>query len=471
MPETVKTDLCIIGAGSGGLSAAAGAAQMGADVVLLEGGKMGGDCLNYGCVPSKALIAAAKHARAMTSGAEFGVTPVEPDVDFARAKEHVLSVIAKIAPHDSVERFEGLGVRVVQEYGAFVSPGEVVAGDHRIKARRFIIATGSSPFVPPIPGLETTPFETNETIFEMRDRPEHLVVIGGGPIGLEMAQAHRRLGCRVTVLEGLKALSRSHPEHAAVVLAQLRQEGIVIHEGASVERIEGGGGTVTARASGGLTVDGTNLLVAVGRKPNIDRLNLAAAGIEAGRAGIKVDSSLKTANRRVYAIGDAAGGPQFTHAAGYHASVVLKSALFGLPSKVRADHMPSATYTDPEIAEAGLSEQDALKKFGGKAEIISFDYAENDRALAEGLTQGQVRATVVRGRPVGASIVGSQAGEMIHIWSMAIANRLKMNAFASMIAPYPTIGEVSKRAAGAYFSKRLFGSGVVKTVVRMVQRF
>ena len=275
MTQTVKTDLCVIGAGSGGLSVAAGAVQMGADVVLLEGGKMGGDCLNYGCVPSKALIAAGKHAHAMTTGAKFGVSPVTPEIDFAKAKEHVFSVIRKIEPHDSVERFEGLGVKVIQEYGTFLSPAEVQAGDVRIRARRFVIATGSSPFVPPIPGLDTVPHETNETIFELRARPEHLLVIGGGPIGMEMAQAHRRLGCEVTVLEGLKALGRSHPEHAAVVIEQLRREGIRIFEGAMAERIAGKKGAIKIKTADGMSIEGSDLLVAVGRKPNVERLNLA----------------------------------------------------------------------------------------------------------------------------------------------------------------------------------------------------
>lgn len=471
--KVIKADLCIVGGGSGGLSAAAGAAQMGADVVLLEGGKMGGDCLNYGCVPSKALIAAAKHAHAMTTGAPFGVTPVaKPEVNFATVKDHVFSVIAKIEPHDSVARFEGLGVRVIQEYGEFISSNEMAAGPYRIKARRFIIATGSSPFVPPIPGWDDTPYETNETIFEMRQRPNHLVIIGGGPIGMEMAQAHRRLGCQVTVLEGLKALGRSHPEHAAIVLEQMKEEGIVIHEDVSAERIESTeSGGVRVHASGELIIEGSHLLMAVGRKPNIGKLNLESANIETHRTGIKVDSSLKTTNRRVYAIGDVIGGAQFTHVAGYHASVVLKSALFGLPSKVRHDHIPSATYTDPEIAEVGLSEQVAREKFGNKAEIITFEFGENDRALAEGKPKGQVRATVVNGKPVGVSIVGVYAGELIQTWALAIANGLKINAFAAMIAPYPTIGEVNKRAAGSYFAKRLFDSDKVKRIVRLVQRF
>ena len=255
----------------------------------------------------------------------------------------MFSVIAKIEPHDSVERFEGLGVRVIQEYGAFSSPTEVVAGKYRIQARRFIISTGSSPFVPPITGLDQTPYETNETIFEMRERPEHLVIIGGGPIGMELAQAHRRLGCRVTVLEGLKALGRSQPEHAAVVLAQLKEEGIDIFEGTSAERIEATANGVIVHASDGISVEGSHLLVAVGRRANLSKLNLEAAGIETHRAGIKVNASLKTSNRRVYAIGDVIGGAQFTHVAGYHASVVLRSALFGLPAKVRSDHIPSTT--------------------------------------------------------------------------------------------------------------------------------
>ena len=469
MTEHVTTDLCVVGGGSGGLSVAAGAVQMGARVVLVEGGKMGGDCLNYGCVPSKALIAAGKHAHAMTTGEPFGVNPVTPVVNFARAKDHVSSVIAKIEPHDSVERFEGLGVRVISEYGSFISRTELEAGDVVVKARRFVIATGSSPFVPPIPGIDTVDYETNETIFDLRDKPEHLIVIGGGPIGMEMAQAHRRLGCDVTVLEGLKALGRSHPSHAAIVIEQMKREGIAIHEGAAAERIEGDNGTITIRTSDGKVIEGTDLLVAVGRKPNLDRLNLEAAGIDRTRGGVKVDGSLKTTNRRVYAIGDVAGLGQFTHVAGYHAGVVIKSALFGLPSRVRTDHIPSATYTDPEIAEVGLSETQAKERFGDKVEVAAFSLAENDRALAEGLKHGEARVLVVKGKPVGASIVGAHAGELIQVWSLAIANGLKMQAMANMISPYPTLGEVNKRAAGAYFSKRLFGNPKVGRIVKFVQ--
>ena len=236
----IDTDICVIGAGSGGLSVAAGAVQMGARVVLIEGGLMGGDCLNYGCVPSKALIASAKHAHAMTTGGPFGVAPVEPRIDYAAAKDHVARVIETIAPVDSQERFESLGVRVVRAYARFTSDREVEAGEDTVRARRFVIATGSSPLVPSIPGLDGVPYLTNETVFALRERPEHLLIVGGGPIGMEMAQAHRRLGCAVTVLEGGRALAKDDPELAAVVVERLREEGVAIEEGARVARVSKG---------------------------------------------------------------------------------------------------------------------------------------------------------------------------------------------------------------------------------------
>ncbi|NOX40532.1 MAG: FAD-dependent oxidoreductase [Alphaproteobacteria bacterium] len=471
MTKVIKTDICVIGGGSGGLSVAAGAVQMGARVVLVEGGAMGGDCLNHGCVPSKSLIAAAKHAHAMTTGGPFGVAPVTPKVDYAAAKDHVAGVIAGIAPHDSVERFEALGVKVITAYGRFISPKKLQAGDVVIKARRFVIATGSSPFVPPIPGLEKLPYLTNETIFELREQPAHLIVIGGGPIGMELAQAHRRLGSEVTVLEGMKALGKDDPEIASIALARLRDEGITIVEGAMAAEIKGRAGQIEVVTKGGPIYQGSHLLMAVGRKPNLDKLGLEAAGVEFSRTGIKVNDSLKTSNRKIYAIGDVAGGLQFTHMAGYHAGIVIRSALFGLPSKASVGHIPWATYTDPEIAQVGLSDAEAQVQFGEKLEVVRFEFAENDRARAELTTTGLIKVMVVKGRPVGASIVGVQAGELISLWSLAIANGLKMGAVAAMVAPYPTIGEVNKRVAGAYFSPRLFENAWVKRVVRLVQWF
>lgn len=460
--EQIKTDILVIGGGSGGLSVAAGAVQMGADVVLLEGHKMGGDCLNYGCVPSKALLSEAKAAHAKGSA---------PKAAYPKAQAHVRDVIATIAPHDSVARFEGLGVRVIEEYGAFTGPRTVRAGDHEITARRIVIATGSSPLVPPIKGLDGVPYETNETIFELKERPEHLLIIGGGPIGMEMAQAHRRLGCAVTVIEGAKALGKDDPEAAAVLLEVLRGEGIAIEEEALAKEIRGKAGAIEVEAEDGRIFKGSHLLMAVGRKANIDRLNLEAAGIETERGAIKVNDALKTSNAKVYAIGDVAGGLQFTHVAGYHAGVIIRSALFGLPSKAKVSHTPWATYTAPELAQVGLTEEAARAAHGNNLEVVRFDYAGNDRAIAEGHTTGFAKVMIVKGRPVGATIVGHQAGELINTWALVLANRMKMSQIAAMVAPYPTIGEINKRVAGAYFSPRLFESKMVKRVVGAVQRW
>lgn len=466
---TIKADICVIGAGSGGLSVAAGAVQMGASVILIEGHKMGGDCLNFGCVPSKALIAAGAQAHAMTRGAQFGVSPTAPKVSYAKAKDHVRSVIKTIEPVDSQERFEGLGVTVLRDHAEFVSPTQVKAGDHVIEARRFVVATGSSPLVPPIPGLDTVPYDTNETIFDLRKKPRHLLIIGGGPIGLEMAQAHCRLGSPVTVVEADRALGKDDPELAKIVLDRLRDEGVEIAEGAVAEKVTGKAGAISIHTADGRVFEGSHLLVAVGRRANVDQLGLNKAGIEVDRF-IKVDAGLRTTNRRVYAIGDVAGPLQFTHVAGYHAGVIIRSMLFGLPSKARTDHIPWATYTDPELAQVGLIEHQARQTYGDAVEVVRFDYAENDRAIATRQTTGLIKVMVHKGRPVGASIVGAEAGELIGIWALAIANKMKMSAIAGMVLPYPTLGEINKRAAGAYFSPRLFENTMVKRIVGFVQK-
>ncbi len=467
----ITTDVLIIGAGSGGLSVAAGAAQMGADVVLLEGHKMGGDCLNYGCVPSKALIATGKAAYGQQHAAQYGVADARAKVDYAAAKDHVADVIARIAPVDSQERFEGFGVKVIREFGRFISKDEVQAGDTVIKARRIVIATGSSPFVPPIPGLDTVPYETNETLFELREKPAHLLIIGGGPIGMEMAQAHIRMGCKVTVIEGDTALGKDDPELAALVLDALREEGVVVEENALAAEIRGKAGAIVVETRDGRVIKGSHLLMAVGRKANTDRLDLERAGIEPTRTGIKVDAGLRSSNRKVYAIGDVAGGLQFTHVAGYHAGVIIRSMLFGLPSRAKVSHIPWVTYTDPELSQVGLTEAQAREKHRDRLEVVRFDYSHNDRAIAERKTKGFIKVMVVKGRPVGASIVGHQAGELINLWALALANNMKMSQIAAMVAPYPTIGEINKRAAGAYFSPRLFENDLVKRVVGIVQRF
>lgn len=469
--KRIKTDVLVIGGGSGGLSVAAGASQMGASVTLLEGHKMGGDCLNFGCVPSKALIASGKAAYSQSHALQYGVADHQPKVDYAAAKDHVADVIATIAPLDSVERFEGLGVNVIEEYGEFISPTEVKAGDTIITARRVVISTGSSPLVPPIPGLENVPYETNETLFELREQPKHLLIVGGGPIGMEMAQAHIRLGSKVTVIEGAKALGKDDPELAEVVLNSLRDEGVEIAEDALAAEIRGKAGAIEVEVKDGRVFEGSHLLMAVGRKANIDKLNIEAAGIERTRTGLVVDAGMRTTNRGVYAIGDVAGGLQFTHVAGYHAGIIIRSMLFGLPSKAKTSHIPWATYTDPELSQVGLTEAQAKEAHGDKLEVVRFHYSHNDRAIAERKTKGFIKLMVVKGRPVGASIVGYQAGELINLWALALANNMKMSQIAAMVAPYPTIGEINKRAAGAYFTPRLFDSAAVKRVVGFVQRF
>ncbi|HSF92676.1 MAG TPA: FAD-dependent oxidoreductase, partial [Paracoccaceae bacterium] len=409
-------------------------------------------------------------AQAMRTGAGFGIAPVEPQVDFAKVMQHVRDTIAKIEPHDSVERFEGLGVNVVQAYGAFISPTELQAGDCVIEARRFVIATGSSPMVPPIPGLSDVPYLTNESVFDQTELPSHLIVIGGGPIGLEMAQAHCRLGAKVTVIEAAKALAKEDPELAAIALEAYRAEGLEILEGHGVEAVAQTADGVAVTLAGGRIITGSHILVAAGRRPNTESLGLEKAGVAAGRTGIAVDGALKTSNRRIYAIGDVTGGMQFTHVAGYQAGVVIRSALFGLPAKARTTHIPWATFTDPEIAHVGLSEAAAREKFGDSVEILRMPYENNDRAVATLQTHGLVKVMVYKGKPVGATIVGAQADELIQTWSLAISSRLKIGDVASMVSPYPTMGELNKRAAGQYYTPRLFENKKVKWVVKLVQK-
>ncbi|MGB0506307.1 MAG: dihydrolipoyl dehydrogenase family protein [Pikeienuella sp.] len=468
----LKPDLCVIGAGSGGLSVAAGAVQMGASVVLVEGGAMGGDCLNSGCVPSKALLAAGTHAHAMTTGAPFGVAPVSPEIDYATAKDHVASVIAKIAPHDSVERFEGLGCTVIQGWAEFVDPRTVEVNGQRIAARRFVIATGSKPAVPPIPGLADVGYLTNETIFALKGRPEHLLIIGAGPIGLEMAQAHSRLGSKVTVVEMATALSGDDPELAEVVIETLRSEGVRILENTGVESAaKNAESQIVLSLNTGEDIVGDAVLVAAGRKPALDRLNLPTAGVNTGRIGIEVDRGLRTSNRRIYAIGDATGGMQFTHVAGYEAGLVIRSALFRMPVKARYDHIPYATYTSPELASVGMSEAAARAEFGDRLEVVTADMSGNDRAVATGATKGMIKVMIVKGRIKGATIVGAGAGEQICLWALAISKGMKIGDIAGFVAPYPTLSELSKRAAGVYFTPRIFENDRLKAVVRFLARF
>jgi len=460
MTEVLRADICVIGAGSAGLSVAAGASQLGAKTVLIESHKMGGDCLNFGCVPSKALLAAAHAAQSARQAGRFGVKLPPPMIDFAAVNSHVQGVIAGIAPHDSQERFEGLGAMVIRAAAAFTGPKEVAAGGYRIRARRFVIATGSTPFVPPLPGLDKLPYFTNETIFDLKSQPRHLLVIGGGPIGCELAQAFRRLGADVTVVEMARLLPKDDPDAAAVVRGRLQAEGVRLLEDTKVMHAVGAEGAITLALdgkNGPQIVTGSHLLIAAGRRANFAGLELEKAGIGATPQGITVDAGLRTGNRRVFAIGDVIGGLQFTHAAGYHAGIVIRRALFRLPAKMNPGAIPWVTYTDPELAQAGETEASARQK-GLEIAVTVSPFARNDRAQTERDSDGFVKViSTKKGRILGATIVGAQAGELIQVWCLAIAQGLKLSAMAGVVAPYPTRGEAGKRAAGDFYAPRLFG--------------
>ncbi|MEM9676960.1 MAG: FAD-dependent oxidoreductase [Pseudomonadota bacterium] len=474
MTTTLKPDICVIGGGSGGLVVASAAAAFGVSVLLVEKGKMGGDCLNYGCVPSKAIIAAGKHAKAIADAPKFGVSAGEAKISFPKVNQHIHSVIDTIAPMDSQERFESLGVTVLREHARFVDKSTVQAGDTVIKARRYVVATGSSAFVPPIPGLDSVPYETNESLFERTRSPGHLIVIGGGPIGLEMAQAHKRLGAKVTVVEGDKALGKDDPELAQIVLDRLRDEDISILEGTKVTSVAGLDRdrvrVNVEHANGSDSIDGDTLLVATGRAATVDGLDLEKAGIEYTRRGIKVTKKMRSTNRRVYAVGDVAGSLQFTHVAGYHAGLVVRALLFRLPAKENTHIIPWCTYTDPELAHVGETEASARKKYKDLT-ILRWPYAENDRSQADGKTDGLIKIMARKnGLIVGVSIAGAMAGEMMNMWALAVSQKLKVRDIAGYVPPYPTVSEIGKRAATSFYApvpKKPF----IRSVVRFLQNF
>ena len=474
MIEHIKADICVIGGGSAGLSVAAGAAQMGARTVLIEGHRMGGDCLNTGCVPSKSLLAAANAAEAIRNASQFGIRIQQPDVDFPAVVRRVHDVIESIAPHDSVERFTGLGCRVIEAEARFVDRGTVVAGDVQVRARRFVIATGSRPLVPPIGGLDEVPFFTNETIFENTVLPEHLIVIGAGPVGCEMAQAHRRLGAWVTLIDLDRMLGKDDVEAVEVVRQQFNGEQIETVESARITRIERsvtGVAVVLVVEQIERRIEGTHLLLAAGRQPNVEHLGLAAAGVSCDAKGITVDARLRTTNKRIYAAGDVVGGSLFTHVAGYHAGIIIRNALFRVPAKTSYDALPWVTYTDPELAQIGLNEAEARTIHGDAVRVARADFAHNDRAQAEGSTQGFLKAIIgKRGRVLGATIVGRHAGELALPWVLAISKGHTIGDLAGLIAPYPTLSEVSKRAAGSYFTPTLY-SARVRRLVRFLGAF
>ncbi|MEZ5945498.1 MAG: FAD-dependent oxidoreductase [Hyphomonas sp.] len=474
MTETLKADLCVIGAGSGGLSAAAGAAMLGLKVVLYEKHEMGGDCLNYGCVPSKALLSCAKAAASVREAGKYGIGASAPTTDWSAVKAHVAGAIATIAPVDSQERFEGLGVTVIREAARFADPKTIVSDTTRTTARRIIIATGSRAFIPPVEGLDRVPYITNESIFTLPDFPSHLVILGGGPIGLEMAQAFRRLGAEVTVIEMGRALARADAGHAAIALDALRAEGVTILEQHKAVRISGEAGKIrvhTENGSGSPVIDGSHLLVAVGRRAVMDGLDLEKGNVYHSPKGIEVGDTLRSrSNPRVWALGDAAGREQFTHVAGWHASVFTRRALFKQRTKATSLPVPAVTYTSPEVAQLALTEADARDQFASGVTTSSFPFHENDRAIAEGKTAGECKLVLHKGRLVGASIVGEGAGDIIQMVGLAMSNGLKLSALTNFISPYPTRAEVVKRAASAHFTPVVFGKNM-RRLVGLLQRF
>jgi pyruvate/2-oxoglutarate dehydrogenase complex dihydrolipoamide dehydrogenase (E3) component len=457
-------DICVIGAGSGGLTVAAGAAQLGANVVLIEEGEMGGDCLNHGCVPSKALLAAAHQAAIVSHAKKFGVSFRPPTVNRGGVAKHIAGVIAGIAPQDSVARFEGLGVTVIQGRAVFNTPETAKVNGQLIQAKRFVIATGSKPVLPPITGLDDVAAFTNETIFALTDPIEHLLVIGGGPIGVELAQAQRRLGAKVTLVEMARILPKDDADLVAFVRTALIADGVDLKEGHNIVRLENGtdGIEVHLANNEGVTqqITVSHVLVAVGRRPNTDNLGLELANVTLNGSAIQVDARLRTSNPRVYAIGDCTGAPAFTHVAGYHGGIVLRNILFRLRAKVNPDLIPWVTFTEPELAYVGLLESAARARFKDvRAETLDFD--ANDRARTERREAGRIKIVLrAGGQILGVGIVGPQAGELLAPWCLAMARGLRLSAMAGLLLPYPTLSEISKRVAGNYYAPRLFSVGV-----------
>lgn len=459
MSKTVhEVDLCVIGAGSAGLSAAYGASHLGRSVVLFERENMGGDCLNTGCVPSKALIKAAKVAHDRRHGAEFGIAPVEPEIDFAAVKAHIQGVIDHIAPVDSVERYQGFGVTVLTEDARFEDEKTVVSDNHIVRAKRIIVAAGSRASAPPIPGLKDVPYLTNETIFQVPTLPKHLLIIGSGPIGLEMGQSFRRLGSKVTIVDIVEPLGRSDPDHAKVLIDALKDEGVNFRAPVKTTLISKTVRTFKIEFEDGESITGSHLLVAAGRAPNVESLDLEKGGVKYDRAGIDTDEALRTSNPRVYAAGDiVAGKGGLTHAAGHHAGALIKNLYFMPPglgakfAKATTNRMPAVIYTQPELGTIGAGHEAAAK-------TVHFEFAENDRSIAERDTVGGVKLYLdSKSKIIGASCVGSQAGEIINTISLAMAGGLKLSQISSMISPYPTRTEVVKRAASSHFTAAIFG--------------
>jgi pyruvate/2-oxoglutarate dehydrogenase complex dihydrolipoamide dehydrogenase (E3) component len=445
-------DIVVIGGGSGGLVVAAGGATLGAKVALVEKHRLGGDCLWYGCVPSKALLKSARIAHQMRHAEQWAIDPAHVRPDLAKVMERVAGVIKTIEPTDSPERFRGLGVDVIFGDGKFVGPDAFEVNGRMLTAKTFVIATGSRPAVPRLPGIEATPFLTNETVFDLREPVPALLVIGAGPIGTEMAQAFRRLGSDVTAIDiATRILPREDADLATVVHERLKAEGVRYHLGASILGFEGRKGDVrvTVRGSDGMpaVLTGTHLLIAAGRTANIAGLQLDAANVRVDQGRIVTEDVLRTTNRNVYVIGDAAGGYQFTHLAEHHAGILLRHAIFRMRWAKPSLVVPWCTFTDPELARVGLSETEA-KQQGVAHRVYRFAFDDIDRARAESESAGFAKiVTDPGGKLLGAAIVGAHAGELIAEYVLALSEGMNAKALTGVIHTYPTFSQINRRVA------------------------
>ena len=448
-------DVIVIGGGAAGLTAAGGCALFGLDVALIEARKMGGECLNDGCVPSKALIAAAKRAAEAREATRYGVTLAAPQVEWAGVHRHIHDAIAAIAPHDSEERFEEMGCDVFRDRARVTGPQSVEVGGRTITAPRIVIATGSKPAVPPVEGLDAVPYLTNENLFDLAELPDHLVIVGGGVIGMEMAQSFRRLGSEVTVVEPGALMSRDDPDSVAVIREVMEGEGVRFVKG-KAEKVEGSEGGITL-STGDETIRGSHLLIATGRSANCRGFGLEEIGVAMGKDGIEVDDRRRTSVKGIYAIGDCRAGPRLTHVSGYEGSNVALEITLGLPAKVDWSALPWCTYTEPEVAQIGMTERDAKKKHGSKVTVVKETFHDNERSLAEGKDRGHLKLVLKGKKVLGASIVGQNAGELLLPFAQTISGKSSTFALGSAIIAYPTRSEISKAAAFSAWEPTVFG--------------
>ena len=465
-----KQDVVVIGGGPGGLVIASVAGQLGLRVTLIEKSEyLGGDCLHSGCVPSKTLINTARLAHRMRHAAQVGLTDSDPEIDINRVLDRVDSVIAHIQQHDDPERFRRYGCDVRFGAARFLNPHEISVNEEVIRSKRFVIATGSQPVVPPIPGIAEVGYDTNETIFKRRELPPRLAVIGGGPVGIELAQAFSRLGSRVTIVEAAdRILPVADSEVSAVLRQVLEDEGITLQLSCQVENARRDGDSRQLFLTNGASVECERILVAAGRRPAVFGLGLDEAGVEHNAKAVVVDARLRTSQRHIYAVGDVCGPYQFTHMAEYQAGIVLASLLFRVPRKVDYRVIPSVIYTDPEAAQVGLTEEDAQAQ-GIRYEIARFPINEIDRAITDGNDEGFIKILIARGRVAGASLVSAHAGELIHELALAMQVKAKAGDISRLIHAYPTLSQIHRRAINAHYAPRLY-SGKVRLLARLINR-